>query len=185
MRKSTLPICLAAALAFGLLAAHAVPVTYDFSVTVTEGPLAGTTATGFFTIDDEIAPSDGGTVTATNLFTDLAFTWNGIAYDETTANTGWLTFSEVGDLIYATFGSSCAPLCSVVNGTNDWSLTGSNFTYAVPGFSTIFINGTGSFTRRLVQVPEPGVLGLLSAGLMIITFARPHNRKRSFSPVAR
>jgi len=31
-------------------------------------------------------------VNQANLFTDFAFSWNGIVYDETTANTGKLTF---------------------------------------------------------------------------------------------
>jgi hypothetical protein len=59
--------------------AHA--VTYAFTVTATDGPLIGTTATGTFTYDTSIVPPGGGSVGGTNLLTTLNFTWDGITYN--------------------------------------------------------------------------------------------------------
>ncbi|HEX6998975.1 MAG TPA: hypothetical protein VF322_12610 [Gammaproteobacteria bacterium] len=155
MRRNIWPICAAAALALGPLTAQAIPITYDFSVTATAGPLAGTTATGFFTFDDAIIPPGGGTVEAANLLTDLAFTWNGIAYDETTANTGLFTFAATGDPLEVAFGTTCVPgLCALVGATNDWMVGRGAFAYTLPGVFA-FYDGTVSFTRRPVEVPEP------------------------------
>ena len=64
--------------------AEASPVTYSFSVTATTGTLSGTTALGTFTYDTSSIVPGGGFKDGTVLLTDLAFTWHGIAYNETT-----------------------------------------------------------------------------------------------------
>ena len=66
-------------------------ITYRFTVTSDVGPLAGVTADGTFTYDTVITPPGGGTVNAVGLFSDLNFTWDGITYKASTANTGYLT----------------------------------------------------------------------------------------------
>src|SRR5690348_10838363 len=101
--------------------AWAVPITYEFSVTATSGSLTGATSAGTFTFDSSIIPAGGGFVLQANLLEDLAFTWNGTTYDETTANTGLMQFSASGALTDIAFGNNChAASCSVTGNTNQW-----------------------------------------------------------------
>ncbi len=55
-------------------------ITYDFTVTATNGPLSGDVSNGTFTFNSSIIPTGGGVVAASGLSTDLSFTWDGIAY---------------------------------------------------------------------------------------------------------
>ena len=102
------------------------------------GTLAGVTSSGYFSFDDRIIPIGGGTLFQANLLTDLAFTWNLITYDESTANTGMLTFDATGALVPTSFfGNKCpAGVCGVLHGTNDWAFvisdSGVLFEYGVP-----------------------------------------------------
>lgn len=73
----------------------AAPITYRFTVTATDGVLTGATATGAFTYDSSVV-APNSTVIAVDLLTHLDFTWNGVAYNATTANTGDLVFDSVG-----------------------------------------------------------------------------------------
>ena len=114
-------VALAAVVAFLLLgasAAQAAPITYDFTVTGTSGPLNGTAAHGTFSYDSSsIVPR--GANQATGLLTSLSFSWNGISYDQTTANTGDLRFDLSGNLTQAQFGSNCSSFgCSLTFGSN-------------------------------------------------------------------
>jgi len=60
-------------------------------------------------------------VNQTGLLTDLAFVWNGIASDETSANTGYLGFDSFGDLIAGCLGiDHPAGTCGVSAFTNQW-----------------------------------------------------------------
>jgi hypothetical protein len=113
------------------------------------------------------------------LFTDLAFSWNGIAYDESTANTGLLTFDASGALIpLFYFGNTCVgAVCSISHLTNQWALQMNDgagfFTYGLPdvfGLQT----GAATYSPRAAAAPEPGTLLLFALGGL--TFAR---RRRS------
>src|SRR5262249_17753905 len=85
--------------------ARASTVTYQFGVNATTGPLAGASATGIFSYDSSIIPSVGsGILQSTDLFTFLNFTWHGIHYNQTTANTGWIGFANGAATTWA-FGS--------------------------------------------------------------------------------
>src|SRR5688500_20191625 len=87
-------------------AVQAATITYDLIVDGGDtGPLAGVTVSGFFSFDDSLVPAGGGDVNEAGLLSDLEFTWNGISYDETTANTGSLTFDATGALTSGVFGS--------------------------------------------------------------------------------
>jgi hypothetical protein len=161
--------------------AQAIPVTYEFSVTATTGPLTGATASGTFTYDtSSIVPST--LVRATGLLTDLNFTWNGITYDETTANTGALSFDATGTLTNEVFGHNCFPgFCVILLFGDDdqWSFDNfgpmeTRFDYFVPGAG----DGTGTISRSLVAaaVPAPSALALLALGLVGLTSANVRRR---------
>jgi hypothetical protein len=173
-------------LALGLLVAPieatASPITYAFAVNGgPSGPLAGVTSSGHFTFDDSIIPAGGGTLDHANLFTDLAFTWNGISYDENTANTGRLAFDAGGALVpMFFFGSNCAAgVCAGHQGVNEWFFQvadeGIFFEYGIPGVAGIQ-TGSGSVSLQTSAVPEPGTLVLIGLGLGGIGFTR---RKRA------
>ena len=66
-------------------AADATPVNYTFSAT--SGPLAGTTAPSTFSYDTSSIVL-GGININNGLLTALNFTWDGITYSRTNANTG-------------------------------------------------------------------------------------------------
>jgi hypothetical protein len=168
------------------LNANASPITFSFSVTATSGPLDGITENGTFTYDSSSIIPGGGFNFDPELLTGLNFTWNGITYNQTTANTGFLEFDSSGNLTEAFFGDDCMPGgCQIAGGTNDWSLsaipgeTAPNFTYATP--STSFFEGN-SVTTALSPIPEPSTLALVGvgvgvAGLMMLVGARLRSRR--------
>ena len=175
MRFRTL-IGAAAAAGLGLTAfgnAEATPVTYAFTVTATDGPLAGTTETGTFTYDTSIVPPGGGSVGGTNLLTALHFTWDGITYDQTTANTGNLGFDASGSLFTAEFGTNClVGGCSITSGFEQWAVSATvlgtvgGFGYAVAG-----VPGQFDGNAILTLVPEPSVLSLFAFSMAGLAFA--------------
>ena len=174
---------------FGLVvessAVQAATITYDFIVDGGDiGPLAGVTVSGFFSFDDSLVPAGGGDVNEAGLLSELEFTWNGISYDETTANTGSLTFDATGALTSGVFGSDCeAGSCSAsINDPNSWFLgLGDEIGYDV-GDERLFFGPT---TFSLRAVPEPGTLTLLSLGLLGLAVWRlkdQRSRPRKIAP---
>jgi hypothetical protein len=157
-------------LLLGATNVFAYPITYDFQVTGTTGPLAGTVSAGTFTFDSSIIPSGGGAVNKVGLLDDLAFTWNGVTYDETTANTGALFFDSMGHLLNsgALFGTNCwAGGCLVQSGINAWAVGGGyGFFYSTSAGSFNGIIGGLTPAPTVPSVPEPASLTLLGSGLV-------------------
>ena len=177
---------LAAAFALSLMAvgfANASPITYNFTATATSGPLSGTVEHGTFSYDSSsIVP--GGINAAVGLLTSLSFSWNGISYDQTTANTGDLHFDANGHLTQALFGTDCsAGGCQLVDGNNSWfGITGGFFTYSVPDG----VGGGGSLTAVLaVPVPEPTTLALLGLGSVLVGTVRHRSARAGLGMVLR
>lgn len=159
-------------------AAQASTISYDFTATVTAGPRTGTVASGSFSYDSSsITPGDINN--GAGLLTALAFTFNGINYDASTANTGALEFDKSGGLIGFFFGSDCtAGGCSITGGTNVWSASPGyeGFSYAVADTQN---DGWGdvTFAPAPAPVPEPGSLALLAVAILGLGCARLRRRR--------
>jgi hypothetical protein len=167
--RNTALVAAAFILLVGASAASATPITYDFTVTATDGPLNGTVAHGSFSYDSSsITP--GAINNATELLTALSFSWNGMAYNQTTANTGRLEFDASGDLLGGVFGSDCiaggCSVSSIVSATEFYLVptSGGSFLYAIPGTNRVF-GGTVTALALVVPAPEPTTLTLLAVGL--------------------
>lgn len=168
--------------------AQAALLTYDFTVTATSGALIGESSNGSFSFDESIIPSvipDGGvSVGAEGLLADLEFVWNGITYDETSANTGFFIFRP-GRVFDACFGNNAgAGGCAVGALTNEWyvslySIGGGQFAYATP---ESFI-GEGTVTYK--RVPEPSILALIGTGIAGLFATRSRPNSRSFTSCGR
>jgi hypothetical protein len=170
-KLSAIIVGLALALPLATTQGNAFPITYAFSVTATNGPLTGATENGTFAYDSSsVIP--GGTNILPRLLTNLEFTWNGISYDQTTANTGALEFNLDGSLSGIIFGTNCGFKpggCLIVIGANSWvtvvenNLTFGEFDYSTPTSSDFF---QGTATAVLTSVPEPPTLALLAVGIV-------------------
>lgn len=173
-------------------AAQATPVTYDFTVEFVpfwSGPLQGApNETGSFTFDSSsITP--GTTNYAPGLLTSLDFWHNGIHYDETTANTGYLYFGPDGDLWNFVFGTNCSVVthdCYEDLGTNQWSarfgLNGFIFAHPSSNQNVWTANVTFALVPYIppedpTSVPEPGTLGLFGLGALIIGVGLARRRR--------
>jgi hypothetical protein len=147
-------------------AASGSSIMYDFRVDATSGVLSGDTASGNFTFDIGTIPSGGGTVGTTNLLTALSFRWDGITYNASTANTGWLTFNSKGHLTFFSFGDDCtASACTVNSPSTDWlaSPGAVGFVYSDGGPL-----GFGKVSYSLVtSVPEPATAALFALALIL------------------
>ena len=160
-------LALAAAAISCVPAAEATPVNYNFTVDVTSGPLAGILEDGSFSYDSSSIVA-GGFNSASGLLTAFNFTFNGTAYDASTANTGLLGFDSTGKLTSFFISSSC-PLCTFAPGTDNFSVFPGpqGFVYSTATFDDY---GFGDVTYSLagMSVPEPGTLGLFGFGLLLL-----------------
>lgn len=164
--KSLRRIMLAAALVTSVINANASPITYDFSGSFYDGPFASQSYSGYFTFDSS-AVTPGAIKIADNLFSDLAVTIDGVSYDESTANTGWLTFNAVGALTDFGFGTDCGGGICVAQVTDPGSWYAISVFLGAASADGISM-GDMKYALRTQNVPEPtstALLGLALAGL--------------------
>jgi PEP-CTERM motif len=186
--KAGWPMAVAAAAAiFFAPAARASIITYDFTVTITSGPLTGTDSGSFSYNSSSIVP--GGFKTGPSLLTALNFMLNGIAYNASTANTasnGELSFDSSGNLSGAIFGTPIlgGGVVGTTTGTNSWFVDGAFFSYATLAFDDEAPDGTVTYALAASAVPEPSAFALLGtalAGLFLFKF-RANRRGRQLRP---
>jgi hypothetical protein len=135
------------------LVAHAATVTYDFTV-----ELDGTSSSGSFSYSDSVIPPDGGSVSQLGLLSDFQFSWNGLSWDETTANTGALVFDSAGMLTAFWIGSNPGTGGCNLRPTPNICIKANEFIYSPE--NGVQLRGTTSYTPRGVLVAEPDALAL-------------------------
>jgi hypothetical protein len=169
------------ALVLAPAASFASIVTYDFTVTATDGSLRDNTSTGYFSYDDAFVTANSHYNIGPghdNWLTDLYFKWDGRLYTLANADSGFMVTNGDDQPLDWSFGSDCLPFsCSVSPGAQGWWVLGvpdspGFFAYAQHGRD--FGNGTVTSTLRITTTPvdEPGSLITLGMGLLLIAAVR-------------
>ena len=181
--------------ALGIPAAHATPIRFDFSITLSgvEGtqPGAGTAdGSGYVVFDTDLAAGASDTRVGdmnTPLPTiDLSFDWLGIHFDETNGTLGALYVDATGTINgWSIDGivppNLCAPAFQCVQwGTTDFNIlafgNGVGSGSALLTQAGVYGVAIGSVSWRTGSVPEPGTLAVMTLAFGGLALAR---RRRS------
>lgn len=189
--QSTRVIAALAILA-GSAAAHAAPITVDFTVTSTTNSspsyAPGVVGSGYFSFDDSLIPVGGdGVVTnpVNGLPTlDLSFSWYGVTFDELSAKISRLVFGA-GQLLDWQIGGDYAVECGLFNryscvhgGTSEPDFyvlvqqAGESFATFNDGEHPGFASANDTVEWSVRAVPEPATLALLAMALAALRLFR-------------
>jgi hypothetical protein len=167
--------------------ANAALITYEFTVDITSGPLKADDFAGSFSFKSS-SIIRGGTNTHTGLLTALSFDFNGVTYNNATANTGALGFNNTGTLTTALFGTNCfSGGCFIHPGRTGWFVSDpSAFSYSLSsprsvGSGTVSakVVHSGTTSNPLFAIPEPPNWMLLGTALAIGGVLRRRRRTAS------
>jgi PEP-CTERM motif len=188
IQRTTTQLAAALALLMSAMAAEAVPVTVDFTVTSNDvsNPSweRGVMGTGYFTFDDGLMPVSGTGLVGNPILglptLDLFFNWFGVSFDETTAKIATLSFTN-GGLSNWTIGGNYSPAtcgflryaCTSSGGSApDFDAVGSGGLAFTDAQHTGLAYGPVQWSVRGAAVPEPGTLALFGLGILGLGFVR-------------
>jgi len=188
IQRTTTQLAAALALLMSAMAAEAVPVTVDFTVTSNDvsNPSweRGVMGTGYFTFDDGLMPVSGTGLVGNPILglptLDLFFNWFGVSFDETTAKIATLSFTN-GALSNWTIGGNYSPAtcgflryaCTSSGGSApDFDAVGSGGLAFTDAQHTGLAYGPVQWSVRGAAVPEPGTLALFGLGILGLGFVR-------------
>ena len=187
-QRTTTQLAAALALLMSAMAAEAVPVTVDFTVTSNDvsNPSweRGVMGSGYFTFDDGLMPGSGNGLVGNPILglptLDLYFNWFGVSFDETTAKIATLSFTD-GVLSNWTIGGNYSPAicgflryaCTSSGGSApDFDAVGSGGLAFTDAQHAGLAYGPVQWSVRGAAVPEPGTLALFGLGILGLGFVR-------------
>ncbi len=192
IQRTLTRVTAALALTLAAMAADAIPVTVDFTVTSNDvsnpSYSTGVLGSGYFTFDDALMPTTGNGLVGNPILglptLDLFFEWFGVSFDESTAKIGTLSFTD-GVLSNWSIGGNYLPAtcgflryaCTSSGGTSpDFDALGSGGVGFTDAQRRGLAYGPVQWSVRSASVPEPSTLALFGLSVMTLGLVR---RRRS------